>query len=267
MNGLGVAVAGAYFQLRRQRREVVVQNFLPVCAGDRLAAEKAARRLHRNFALKMADLWRVEGGAPVRDWLTNPAELEILRAARQRGRGVLFITLHLGNWEHGGLLLAQLGIPLTILTQAEPDDGLTALRIASRGRLGVGTLVIGQDSFAFIEVLKQLQAGAALALSLDRPPARGGVRVEFFGRPFDAPVAAADLARASGCALIGVTIVRRPAGYAVRVLPEFTYDRQALGNREARRQFTGNILRAFEPAIRQDMDQWYQFVPIWPQDS
>ena len=118
-----------------------------------------------------------------------------------------------------------------------------------------------------MEVIKQLQAGADLAISLDRPPERGGVPIEFFGHPFEASLAAAELARASGCALIGVTIVRRPNGYAVKVLPEFTYDRKALGNREARRELTQQILRAFEPEIRKDIDQWYQFTPIWPKDD
>jgi len=264
VKGFSVIVAEFYFLFRRQRCEVVVQNFLPAFAGDRAAAEKAAHRLHRKFALKLVDLWRVEGGVPVQNWLTNSGELEIIRTAQQRGCGILFITLHLGNWEHGGLLLNQLGIPLTVLTQAEPDDGLTDLRIASRRRFGVETLIIGQDSFAFVEVIKRLQAGAALAISLDRPPVKGGVSVELFGRPFEAPVAAAELARASGCALIGVTIVRRRAGYAVKVLPEFAYDRKALGDREVRRELTRQILRAFEPQIRQDIDQWYQFVPIWP---
>ncbi len=85
-------------------------------AGDRAAAEKAAHRLHRKFAAKLVDLWRVESGVPVQNWLTHQDELEIIRTARQRGHGTLFITLHLGNWEHGGLLLTQLGIRLTILT-------------------------------------------------------------------------------------------------------------------------------------------------------
>ncbi len=256
-------MAELYCLLRRRRCEVVVENFLPVLAGDRAAAWNAARRLHRKFAVKLVDLWRVESGVPVRDWLTNPPELEIIRLARQRGRGVLFITLHLGNWEHGGLLLNQLGIPLTILTLAEPDDGLTDLRIASRKHFGVETLIIGQDSFAFVEVIKRLQAGDALAISLARPPPRGAVPIKFFGQPFGAPAAAAELARASGCALVGVTIVRRRVGYEVKVLPEFVYDRKALGDREARRELTQEILRAFEPEIRKDVDQWYQFVPIW----
>jgi predicted RND superfamily exporter protein/predicted LPLAT superfamily acyltransferase len=261
---VAAGLADLYWLFQRRRCEVVAQNFLPVFAGDQVAAENAARAAHRNFAAKLVDLWRVESGEIVRNWLTNPGELEIIHAARRRGHGTLFITLHLGNWEHGGLLLTQLGIRLTILTQAEPDDGLTDLRKAARSRYGVDTLIIGEDSFAFVEVIKKLHAGADLAVSLDRPPDRGGVAVDFFGQPFEASLAAAELARASGCALIGVTIVRRPDGYAVKVLPEFTYDRKALGNREARRELTQQILRAFEPEIRKDIDQWYQFTPIWP---
>lgn len=257
-------MAEIYLWLQPRRVEVVLQNFLPVFNNDRFAAEAAVCAAHRNFAAKLVDLWRVEGGEEVTSWLTNDGELDIIRVARSRGKGALYITLHLGNWEHGGQLLKQLGIQLTILSLAEPDDGLTDLRKAARARYGVGTLIIGEGDFAFVEVIKQLQGGADLALSLDRPPERGvGVPVEFFGRPFEASLAAAELARASGCALIGVTIVRRPDGFAVKVLPEFTYDRKALGSREARRELTQQILRAFEPEIRKNIEQWYQFTPIW----
>jgi predicted exporter/lauroyl/myristoyl acyltransferase len=258
-------LADFYWRFQRPRCEVVMQNFLPVFSGDRVAAEKAARAAHKNFAAKLIDLWRVENGEVTRNWLTTDGELEIIHAARRRGRGTLFITLHLGNWEHGGLLLNHLGIRLTMLTQAEPEDSLTKMRKAARARYGVDTLIIGEDSFAFVEVIKQLQAGADLAVSLDRPPDRGGVPVDFFGKQFEASLAAAELARASGCALVGVTIVRRPKGYAVKVLPEFIYDRKNLGSREARRELTQQILRAFEPEIRKDIEQWYQFTPIWPQ--
>jgi lauroyl/myristoyl acyltransferase len=247
-----------------RRVEIVLKNFLPVFKGNRFAAEEAVCAAHRNFAAKLIDLWRVEGGEEVKNWLTNNSELEIIHSARRRGHGALFITLHLGNWEHGGLLLKPLGIKLTILSLAEPDDGLTDLRNAARARYGVDTLIIGEGDFAFVEVIKRLQAGADLALSLDRPPERGvGVPVEFFGQRFEASLAAAELARASGCALIGVTIVRRPESFAVKVLPEFAYDRKALGSREARAALTQQILRAFEPEIRNNIEQWYQFTPIW----
>jgi lauroyl/myristoyl acyltransferase len=265
VNGCCVLVAEIYFRLQRPRREVVVQNLLPAVSGDRFLAVRTTRRLYRNFALKLADLWRVESGMPVHNWVTKDKEQEIIRTAWARGRGVLFITLHLGNWEHGGLLLADMGIKLTVLTLPEPEDRLTDLRSASRARWGIETLIVGRDQFAFVEVIKRLQEGAALAISIDRPPERSSVLVELFGQPFRASVAAAELARASGCSLIGVTVVRQREGYAVRMLPEFVYDRRALGSHEARRELTRQILRAFEPEISEHLDQWYHFVPIWPE--
>ena len=104
-----------------------------------------------------------------------------------------------------------------------------------------------------------------MVLLIDRPPAAKAVTVELFGRPFHASIAAAELARASGCALVGATMVRTAKGYRAHILPEFQYDRQALGNREVRRELTRQILRAFEPEIQQHLDQWYHFIPIWPE--
>jgi lauroyl/myristoyl acyltransferase len=138
------------------------------------------------------------------------------------------------------------------------------LRKASRAKWGIETLVVGSDGFAFVEIIKRLQAGEIVALLIDRPPTPSAVEVALFDRPFLASIAAAELARASGCALVGVTIVRAGAGYTAHVLPEITYERRALGSREARRELTQKIIRAFEPEIRQHLDQWYHFVPIWP---
>jgi KDO2-lipid IV(A) lauroyltransferase len=263
LNQLCLLVAEIYYRLHRQRREIVIQNLLPALQGDRTAAAKIAHGLFRQFALKLADLWRYETGKQAKTWFTEPKDWEMFQSCQARGRGVLGIMPHLGNWELGGPLLAQRGVKLVVITQPEPGDGLTELRMASRAKWGIETLVIGGDGFAFVEIIKRLQAGATVALLIDRPPPPSAVAVELFGRPFRASVAAAELARATGCALVGVTIVRTREGYAVRLLPEFTYDRQALGNREARRE-PQQILRAFEPEISQHLEQWFHFVPIWP---
>jgi len=265
---LSVALAktllALYGRLARSRREVVVQNLLPVLDNDRGAAEKCARQLFLNFAVKLVDLWRYESGCPVDPLFAELTGWEHFLAAQGQGRGVLLITPHLGNWEFGGPLLTRRGIPLHVITLAEPGRGLTEMRQASRARQGIETLVIGQDAFAFVEVIKRLQSGATVALLVDRPPAPSAVTVELFGRPFQASIAAAELARASGAALVPVILPRVGPAYAAHVLPEIPYDRAALGHREARRELTGKIMRAFEPALRQHPDQWYHFVPVWP---
>src|SRR4029077_19270240 len=134
-------------------------------------------------------------------------------------RGILLVTPHLGNWEFGGPLLTKRGVKLQVITLAEPGNGLTELRQASRARWGIETLVIGEDPFAFVEVIRRLEGGATVALLLDRPPPASAVRVKLFGRPFDASVAAAELARAVGCALVPVCLVRGVDGYRADLFP------------------------------------------------
>ena len=283
---LSLLLAEVHFRLDRHRRETVVGNLLPTVDGDRTRAEKTARQLYRQFALKLLDLWQFENGescsveqangidcqnagASCRQE-ANPASgsLTALAEAQRKGRGVLLLTPHLGNWEVGALLLKRHGIQLLVITQAEPGSGLTELRQTSRARWGIDTLVIGADAFAFVEVIRRLERGAVIALLIDRPPPGSAVEVELFDRPFYGSIAPAELARASGCALFGVAVLRSPeGGYLAWVLPEFQFDRKALGDRQARRELTRQILRAFEPQIRQHLDQWFHFVPIWPPAS
>jgi lauroyl/myristoyl acyltransferase len=101
-------------------------------------------------------------------------------------------------------------------------------------------------------------------LLVDRPPAATAITVELFGRPFAASIAAAELARASGCVLLPVYLPRANRAYSAHVLPAIPYDRASLRDRAARQQLTQQIMTAFEPVIREHLDQWYHFVPIWP---
>jgi KDO2-lipid IV(A) lauroyltransferase len=260
-------LAAIYWRLAARRREIVIQNLLPVLNGDRRQSARVGREMITELFLKITDLWRYESGVAFENGVGDWKGLENFIAAHARGKGVLLVTPHLGNWEFGGAFLIERGYDLLVLTQPEPDQKLTELRQVSRARRGVETLVVGEDAFAFIEIIKRLQAGATVALLVDRPPAHTAVNVNLFGHPFPASIAAAELARASGCAIVPVYIVRRPVGYLARILPEIVYDRAAIGNRAARIHLTQEILRAFEPAIRQHLTQWFHFVPIWPDEK
>ncbi len=262
--GFALMAMRIYGFARPKRREIVVQNLLPALNHDRAAAERMSRSLFRQFALKLTDLLGFEAGLPVENLFTELTGWEHFLAAQHEKRGVLLLTPHLGNWEFGAPLLTQRGYQLQVITLAEPGSGLTEMRQASRAKWGIETLVIGEDPFAFVEVIRRLEGGATVALLMDRPPEASAVTVELFGRPFSASISAAELARASGCVLLPVYLPRNHHGYAAHILPAVPYDRAALRQREARLQLTREIMRAFEPAIRQHLDQWYHFVPIWP---
>jgi predicted RND superfamily exporter protein/lauroyl/myristoyl acyltransferase len=256
-------VADLYRLLAPSRTEIVRQNLAPALGNNANGTATLTKQLFRQFAVKVTDLWRFEAGLPL-DHLFSPyGGWEQFAQAQAQGHGVLLLTPHLGNWEFGGPVLAEHGVRLLVVTQPEPGTGFTQLRQASRARWNIDTLVIGDDPFAFMEIIRRLQAGAVIALLVDRPPPATAVNVELFGRPFPASIAAAELARASGCVLLPVYIPRTEKGYTPTILPPINYDRAALRDLHARHQLTQQIIRAFEPIIRQHLDQWYHFVPVW----
>ena len=259
--------AVAYRRLRPARFAIVVNNLKPVVGPAPGAAERAARANFQQFAGKLVDLWRYEAGVPMEQRIHPAAGWEHFSAALESGRGVLLVTPHLGNWEFGAPLLRQFGQRPLVLTAPEPGDQFTDLRAAARARLGIDTLVVGEDPFAFVEVIRRLQSGGVVALLVDRPPAATAVDVTFLGRPFRASIAVAELARASGAVVLPVYLVRGTAGYQAHALAPIPYDRRQLGDRTRRIAFTGDILRAFEPVVRQFPDQWFHFVPVWESET
>ena len=171
------------------RREVVVRNLLPALQFDRAAAERTARELFQQFGLKLADLWRYESGREIEEMAGGAGEWDRFEAARARGRGVLLLTPHLGNWELGAPFLRRRGISLQVITQAEPQASLTKLREHARARWGIETVVIGENPFGFVEVIRRLEQGATVALLVDRPPPPSAVTVKLFGQKFSASIA------------------------------------------------------------------------------
>ncbi|MBA4147146.1 MAG: lysophospholipid acyltransferase family protein [Verrucomicrobia bacterium] len=265
--GLARLFGAGYYAFSNNRPEIVIENLLPAVNGDYVRAEKLTRELFQNFAQKLVDLWRYESGIPIEHLFRYRSGLEVFETAKQEKRGILIVTPHLGNWEFGAPILAKRGIRLLVITMEEPDPRLTEMRKASRERWGIETLVIGSNPFAFIEVIRRLEAGEVVALLVDRPHPANSVIVELFGKPFAASVAPAELARATGCKIVPVYLPRIADGYAAHTLPEIEYERAALRPMEARQALAQKIMRAFEPVIREHLSQWYHFVPIWNREE
>jgi KDO2-lipid IV(A) lauroyltransferase len=261
---LAAHAADLYRLCSPARRRVVFQNLLPAVHGDRSSAAITTRELFRQFAWKLADLWRYESGLSIYDLFHDLTGWEHFQRAQARGRGVLLVTVHLGNWEFGAPLLTERGIKLHVITAPEPQPELTAVRQAARARWGIQTLALGADPFAAVEIIRRLEANETVALLMDRPPTSTAARISLFGKPFDASISAAELARASGCVLLPVYLPRTHRGYTAHILPEIPYERPSLRDRGARLELTQRILNAFEPAIRLYLNQWYHFVSIWP---
>ncbi len=141
----------------------------------RPARPDARRDVPRKFrplppdALGLLLLLARSRGKNPRRWSRSGSGFEHIAAARERGKGGILITGHLGNWELGGILLALEGVPLTVVTLEEPASGLTQWREAYRRRLGIKTVSVGADPFSFVGIISALRRNEFVAMLVDRP--------------------------------------------------------------------------------------------------
>ena len=232
----------------------------PGAARDNLVIQNA-----HCFSRMLADYFRFTGsraeqaGELVEDW----DGWEHLSAARERGKGTILITGHIGHWELGGLVLALRGLPITVVTLPEPTGELMKWREACRQRLGIKTLAVGPGhDFAFVEMLRVLRENGVLAMLVDRPYSGSGMPVRQFGRETQFSTAAAMLAHHTGASVIPAFVLGQPGNrYRAIACPPV-----GMAAGELRETLPANVQRIadlFETLIRRHPEQWFNYVPLF----
>ena len=142
---------------------------------------------------------------------------EHAEAGLARGKGIIFLTPHLGCFEIAALYIAQ-HFPLTVLYRPPKLAWLEALMIAGRNQLTLAPANL-HGVRALLRALKQRQA---IGLLPDQAPGVGeGVWVDFFGRPAYTMTLPGRLAQTSGATVLMVFARRLPQGrgYALTFQP------------------------------------------------
>lgn len=182
------------------------------------------------------------------------------------GTGAILVSPHLGNWELGGLGLADDGYPVNVLTFREPDERFNSDRERLRKERGIRFIYVDRDDaspLAIIEAVNALRRNEVLALLGDRDGSSHTIRLNFFGRPTNIPVGAAYLALASGAPVIPVFVVLEKGRYAT-IMEEPIYFRGGHGEHAgAMRSGMEQLLAVFERYIRAYPDQWYNYYDFW----
>jgi len=181
---------------------------------------------------------------------------EYVEAARLLGRGVLFATAHLGNWELSAYAYSRLVEPMHVVVRPLDNPRLDAL-VERRRTLG-GNRLIEKKEFAR-GILKALAANQAVGILIDQNSSPGeGVFVDFFGVRACASTGLARLAAHSQAPVIpGFALwSEEEARYVLRFYRpvEITGDLQA---------DTQRLQSQLESVIRQYPDQWLWIHRRW----
>ncbi len=219
-----------------------------------------------NFSRMLADYFLCLGceGRCANDLLERWSGLDHLEAARDRGKGVLLVTAHLGNWELGAMLLARHDFALTVVTLEEPTNELTRWRDSYRQRLGIKTIPVrpGHD-FQFIEMMQVLRRNEILAMLIDRPYAGTGTSVDFFGRRTEFSHAPAMLWQHTDAAVVPAFVLQEPGGRYISFADPMVSLARTRDPRESICANTQRLAHHFESIIRQHPEQWFNYVPTW----
>lgn len=238
---------------------------LSLVFGHKLSLNQK-RNVSRDFFVNtgknLADIVRFERRfeSEIRQTVSTEG-MEHLDAAYRRGKGVIGITGHIGNFELLAAYIAGCGYRTAVIGRALYQSRLDSLIQNNRRAVGL-TLMATTDSPR--KFLRWLSSGGVIGVLIDVDSTRvRSQHVPMFGRPANTPIGQTILGLKAGAAFVPIVCVRRPGNrYKIIVRPEIQFDRsQDLGGRV--REITGKCNQALEEFISLDLAQWTWFHNRW----
>jgi Kdo2-lipid IVA lauroyltransferase/acyltransferase len=180
---------------------------------------------------------------------------ENFERALSRGKGVLFLTAHLGAWELSAFTHSLYGHPLHIVMR--PLDNVYLDRLMRRYRTMHGNSTVDKDDFVR-GLLSAMKAGETVGILMDTnmtPPQ--GVFVDFFGIPACTASGLARIALRSDAAVVPGFTVWDPAlrKYRLRFDPALKLIRTGNDDADVLAN-TALFTKVIEEYVRKYPDQW-----------
>ena len=219
--------------------------------------EEHSKRIFRNFARNLVDYGRFHTitDEALDRLLPSVQHLHFLEESFAKGRGVILVTGHIGNWELGALFFGRHGFKINVVTIPEGSERIDSIRGAYRTRQNIRTIVVDGSPFSSLEIVAALRRGEIVAMLVDRWEGTDGIPAKFFGEDRRFPRGPFVLSRATGAPVIPAFIVRDGNIYRGVVDPP-VFMEEPEDEPGARR-----VSESLERMIRTYPDQWYNFAP------
>ncbi len=194
---------------------------------------------------------------------------EALRSLREelaRGRGVILLGMHVGQWDLALAILSGFGFPVTVVMRRE-DEESARYAAATRDAAGLKVAYTGENPWLSVELRSALHRNEIVAMQGDRSYGDRTAWVPLFGAPAEIPVGPWELARASGASVVPAVLVFEGHRQYRCVFGEPIRPGEAGSDPEDSRQGMARIAAALESIIRRYPDQWFNFYDVWPEES
>jgi KDO2-lipid IV(A) lauroyltransferase len=226
--------------------------------------QQKVKRIFYNYGQYMADFFIMPQLPPSKKqrYFDHVHGENHIHTALAKGRGVILLSAHLGNWEFGGTMMRLYDYSLAVVALPHNTSATNALVNRLRKNSGIKIIELTGSPFTGIEILQHLRRNGVVAMVGDKDFFGTGRPTPFFGQPVDFPVGPIALAMKSGAALIPAFVLQGQDGRYFG-LTEKAIPLESTGNRD--KDLAINLTRiaqVFEKYIRRYPDQWYCPDPI-----
>ena len=260
---LGDTLGSVAFRLDKKRRKIALDN-LDLAYGSSLSPagkEAVIKALYRHLFRMLFEFMRIPWLK--RESLKGYVECEgedNLKDALAKGKGVILLTAHFGNWELLGAYMGLNGYTLDVVAREVDNPAFEEFVKWTRTRCG-NRVIYKQRSMR--KLLKCLGGNGIATILLDQNVAHAeGVFVDFFGTPACTNKNTAALAAAAGAAIVPAFIFREGAGHRLVIRPEI--ELSDTGDKAADSlENTARMTRAIEEMVRRSPQQWFWVHRRW----
>ena len=265
---IGHAGTWLAWRLMRETRRAIADNIRAIFPDEsERSLERRAREMLGAYARDVIDFIRaLSASGPERqalfDYRSEDARLFVDLLAK--GRGIIIVSGHYGNWEVGGVFLRRIvNLPLTIIARTEPNPEVNRLRREIRDLLGVDTIEVRQSLDTALQIRRRLADNHVLAILMDRHLGRDRVEVRFLGRPAWFLKTAPLMGFMTGAPLVPCFIERMaPGRFRVRPGTPIAVARDR-PREEAIAIAAQDFADQLSTRVRAHPEFWYQFYRYW----
>ncbi|MDD5492088.1 MAG: lysophospholipid acyltransferase family protein [bacterium] len=257
-SGLGALV----FKVWSRRRQITIQNLAKVFpAKSSVEIRNIAIQVYRNIGKTLIEF--IVAGAWSKNQLlaqVSFAGREHLDAALAKGKGVVFLGAHFGNWELLGIALTAVGYKISVI--ARPLDNPLLDKIVTNIRAKFGTRIMA-NSNSIKDVIRVLRKNESIGILMDQNLYENATFVDFFGELAATTPIIPLLAQKTGVAIVPIRMLRLNNNmFKVIIEPELVLkdipDRQ-----EYVRVNTRLCNEVIERWIKLDPEQWFWVHNRW----
>ena len=260
---IGVLVGRLWYLLDARHRRVAKSNLTAVFSKEKSYIEicQIARSVFVQIAVNAAEMCRIEKfTAPAGKKLVAYDGYEDIKQAIDRGKGVIVLVSHFGNWEMIGLAAHALKKKTTVIAKSMRNKRIDKHIVKQRNHLFLEPVpkhhVAGQ-------IIKVLRGGGIVAIMIDQAAGRTGEMVDFMGRKASTITSPALFAQKTGAAVISV-FIERDSSYKYRIMFQGPHPLVDTGNiKQDVLASTENFNKTLESAVRKRPDHWFWIHRRW----